>query len=69
MQENPGPFLGREDPLEKGYITTPVLLGFSGGSAGEELTYNPKDLGSIPGLGRSLVEGTGYPHQYCGLEN
>ena len=38
MQENPVPFLGREDPLEKGYITTPVLLGFSGGSAGEELT-------------------------------
>ena len=25
-------------------------------------------LGSIPGLGRSLGEGTGYPLQYSGLE-
>ena len=27
------------------------------------------DLGSIPGLGRSLGEGKGYPFQYSGLEN
>ena len=27
------------------------------------------DLGSIPGLGRSPVEGKGYPLQYSGLEN
>ena len=27
------------------------------------------DLGLIPGLGRSPVEGKGYPHQYSGLEN
>ena len=27
------------------------------------------DLGSIPGLGRSPGEGTGYPLQYSGLEN
>ena len=27
------------------------------------------DLGSIPGLGRSLEEGKGYPFQYSGLEN
>ena len=27
------------------------------------------DLGSIPGLGRSLGEGSGYPLQYSGLEN
>ena len=27
------------------------------------------DLGSIPGLGRSLGEGKGYPLQYSGLEN
>ena len=27
------------------------------------------DLGSIPGLGRSLGEGNGYPLQYSGLEN
>ena len=27
------------------------------------------DLGLIPGLGRSLEEGKGYPLQYSGLEN
>ena len=29
----------------------------------------PGDLGLIPGLGRSLGEGKGYPLQYSGLEN
>ena len=28
-----------------------------------------RDLGSIPGLGRSPGEGKGYPLQYSGLEN
>ena len=28
-----------------------------------------EDQGSIPGLGRSLGEGKGYPLQYSGLEN
>ena len=28
-----------------------------------------EDLGSIPGLGRSSVEGKDYPLQYSGLEN
>ena len=31
------------------------------GLAGEESTCNVGDLGSIPGLGRSLGEGKGYP--------
>ena len=44
-------------------------LGFLGGSAGKESTYNAGDLGSIPGLGRSPGEGKGYPLQYSGLEN
>ena len=30
---------------------------------------NERDLGSIPGLGRSSGEGKGYPLQYSGLEN
>ena len=30
---------------------------------------NARDLGSIPGLGRSTGEGKGYPLQYSGLEN
>ena len=44
-------------------------LGFPGGSAGKESTWNVGDLGSIPGLGRSRGEGKGYPLQYSGLEN
>ena len=32
-------------------------------------TCNVRDLGSIPGLGRSSGEGKGYPLQYSGLEN
>ena len=34
-----------------------------------ESTCNAGDLGSIPGLGRSLGEGKGYTLQYSGLEN
>ena len=42
---------------------------FPDGSAGKESTCNVEDLGSIPGMGRSLGEGKGYPLQYSGLEN
>ena len=35
----------------------------------KEFTCNAGDLGSIPGLGRSLGEGKGYPLQCSGLEN
>jgi len=38
--------------------------GFPGGSVDKESTCNVRDLGSIPGLGRSLGEGNGYPLQY-----
>ena len=44
-------------------------MGFPGGSAGKESVCNAGDLGSTPGLGRSLGEGNGYPPQYSGLEN
>ena len=44
-------------------------MGFPGGSDGKESVCNAGDLGSIPGLGRSLQEGKGYPLQYSGLEN
>ena len=43
------------------------ILGFPGGSAGKESTCNVGDLGSIPGLGRSLGEGRSYPLQYSCL--
>ena len=41
-------------------------MGFPDASAGKKSTCNVGDLGSIPGLGRSLGEG---PLQYSGLEN
>ena len=69
MQETLVQFLGQEDPLEKDRITTPVFLGFPGGSDSKESACNAGDLGSIPGLGRYLGEGKGYPLQYSGLDN
>ena len=44
-------------------------MGFLGSSNGEESACNVKDLGSIPGLGRSLGEGNGNPLQCSCLEN
>ena len=44
-------------------------LSFPGGLEGKETACNAGDLGSIPGLGRSLGEGNGYPLQYSCLEN
>ena len=35
----------------------------------KESPCNVRDLGLIPGLGRSPGEGKGYPLQYSGLEN
>ena len=47
-----------------------TLLGsFPCDSAGKESACNVRDLGSIPGLGRSPGEGNGYPLEYSGLEN
>ena len=40
-----------------------------GGSDGKESACNARDLGSIPGWGRSSREGTGYPLQYSCPEN
>ena len=45
------------------------MEGFPDSSVGKESACNVGDLGSIPGLGRSPVEGKGYPLQYSGLEN
>ena len=46
-----------------------ISVGFPCGSAGKESACSEGDLGSIPGLGRSLGEENGYPLQYSGLEN
>ena len=48
---------------------TSICKGFPCGSAGKESAYNAGDPGSIPGSGRSLGEGNGYPIQYSCLEN
>ena len=45
------------------------LVGFPGGSEVKASAYNVRDLGSIPGLGRSPGEGNGNPLQYFCLEN
>ena len=45
------------------------LLDFPRGSDGKASTYNAGDLGSVPGSGRSPVEGNGNPLQYSCLEN
>ena len=44
-------------------------LGFPGGSDGKESTCNARDLGSVPGSGKSPGEGNGHPLQYSCLEN
>ena len=44
-------------------------MGFPGGSDGKDFACYARDLGSIPGLGRSSGEGNGNPLQYFGLEN
>ena len=38
-------------------------------SVDKESAFIAGDAGLIPGLGRSLGEGKGYPLQYSGLEN
>ena len=44
-------------------------MGFPGGSDGKESACNVRDLGSIPGLGRSSGGGRGNPFQCSCLEN
>ena len=48
--------------------STKAHRGFPGASDSKESACNEGDSGSIPGLGRSLGGGNGYPLQYC-LEN
>ena len=45
------------------------FLAFPGGLDRKDSACSAGDLGSIPGLGRSLEEGNSYPLQYSGLEN
>ena len=45
------------------------LKGFPGGSDNKESNCNARDVGLIPGSGRSSGEGNGYPLQCSCLEN
>ena len=45
------------------------VLGSPGGSVVKNPPANARDMGSIPGLGRSPGEGNGYPLQYSCLGN
>ena len=51
------------------FYKLPVNMNSSSGSDSNESACNVGDLGLIPGLGRSLKEGNGYPLQFSGLEN
>ena len=48
----------RKSPWRRHWLPTPVFLGFPVGSAGKESACNVGDLGSIPGLVRSLEKQT-----------
>ena len=50
-------------------MTSHLIKDFPGGSDGKASAYNAGDLGSIPGLGRTLGEGNGNPFQYSCLEH
>ena len=69
MQETPvHPWVGKIY-WRRERLPTPAFLGFSVVSGGKESACKVGDLSSIPGLGRSLGEGNGYPLQDSGLEN
>jgi len=54
---------------EFGVLLSIINWGFPGGSDGRESACNTGDLGSIPGLERSLGKGNGNSLQYSCLEN
>ena len=60
--------LGSEEGLAAGAFSSLSLL-LSRTSRGRSYACNTRDLGLIPGLGRSPGEGKGYPLQYSALEN
>ena len=64
MQETPVRFLGPEDCWRRDRLSTPVFLGFPGGSDSKESACSVGDLGSIPGLGRSSGGEHGKPRQH-----
>ena len=63
-------FVGEIKSLTTFFLRSVVRkLGFPGGSNGKESAYNVRDLGLIPGLGRSPGRGHGNPLQDSCMEN
>ena len=69
MQENQFDSWVWKIPWRRDILPTPVFLGFPGGSAGKKSTCKVRNLGLIPGLGRSPGGGQDNPLQYSCLEN
>ena len=59
----------RTFPGGPGVKNLPPNADFPGGSVGKESICNSRDLGLIPGLGKSPGEGNGNPRQYSYLVN
>ena len=55
--------------INNGGVIGDMLNDFPGGSGGKASDYNVRDLGSIPGRGRSPGERNGNPLQCSCLEN
>ena len=68
VQETPVWFLRQKFPWTRDRLSTPVFLGFPGDWNGKESACIAGDLGSIPGLERSLGRGNDNPFQYSCLE-
>ena len=49
--------MGQEDPWRRDRLSTLVSLGFPGGSAGKESTFNVRDLGLMLGWEDPLEKG------------
>ena len=69
MQEISVPFWVGKICWRRDRLPTPVFLGFPGGSDGKEFACNERNLGSVPGLGRSPGGRHGNPLHYFCLEN
>ena len=66
---NEKPFILQILELFGVHLFTDASVHISGGSVGKASARNVRDLGSVPGLGRSPGEGNGHPLQYSCLED
>ena len=62
------PWVGKM-PWRRDRLSSPVFLGFPGGSDGKESAHNARYLGSSPGLGRVPGRGHGSPPSVLAWRN